>query len=308
MPPTPYAAITLGSNSFNMLIAQTKNKTPQIIAKYKQKVRLAEGIDEQNNLTEDAIIRGLHCLEMFSLMLAKHQISIKNIRIIATATLRSINNAQDFTQKALPILGLPIDIISGEKEAELIYQGMVANTQHTGRSLVIDIGGASTEFIVGENNQILCKSSHPFGCVTINRHIFNVMPYSQAYFSKTVNDIANILSSQHLLIKQLGWENALGASGSVQSVIEILAYRQQPQIITLAVLESLKQELLIETEPSLPNIIGLNPERAPTFAASIAILLALFGIFNITTLHLSGGALREGVLLELMQQIEKVKS
>ncbi|MGS0727833.1 Ppx/GppA phosphatase family protein, partial [Shewanella sp. 0m-11] len=174
-----YAAITLGSNSFNMLVARTVGQQPQIIAKYKRKVRLAEGIQADGSLSEEVLLRGLDCLTMFADMLKKEGVSARNIAVIATATLRNISNSDDFCRRALPILGHPIEIISGMREAELIYQGMVATTEGEGRRLVIDIGGASTEFIIGDGNKVLLKTSLAIGCVTFNETFFSHYPFQQ---------------------------------------------------------------------------------------------------------------------------------
>ena len=170
-----YAAITLGSNSFNMMVASTIAGKPHVIAKYKRKVRLAEGIGANGVLNEEVMQRGLACLAMFAQMLQQHHIAADNVAVLATATLRAISNVDEFHQRSLPILGHPIEVISGLREAELIYQGMVATTAGQGKRLVIDIGGASTEFIVGDGQNVLFKTSLPVGCVTYNKQFFSSM-------------------------------------------------------------------------------------------------------------------------------------
>ncbi|QDF68346.1 exopolyphosphatase [Shewanella sp. SNU WT4] len=297
-----YAAITLGSNSFNMLVARTRGHQPQVIAKYKRKVRLAEGVVD-GRLNDEVMQRGLDCLAMFGDMLQYHQVPHGNVAVVATATLRTINNADDFSAKAEPLLGHPIEVISGMREAELIYQGMVANTKGYGRRLVLDIGGASTEFIVGEGQEVLFKGSVGFGCVTFTRRFFADSPYQLQDFDDAAVAVEEILGSDKARLKELGWHGVVGASGSVQSVIELLAHREVPQLITREVLVSLQQEILAASDSHLSNIRGLNPERAPTFAAGVAILLALFNILGLEKLHLSGGALREGVLQLLADRL-----
>jgi exopolyphosphatase/guanosine-5'-triphosphate,3'-diphosphate pyrophosphatase len=297
-----YAAITLGSNSFNMLVAETLAGQPKIIAKYKRKVRLAEGIQTDGSLSEELILRGLNCLAMFSDMLDKEGVSANHIAVIATATLRNIANSDDFCQRALPILGHPIEIISGMREAELIYQGMVATTEGEGRRLVIDIGGASTEFIVGDGDNVLLKSSLAIGCVTFNDKFFNSFPFQQLDFDEAKAEVKTVLGHYLKELKLLGWHCVVGASGSVQSVVELLNHRKQSATITLDVLLTLQNEVLTQAEPSMLAIPGLHVERAPTFAAGVSILLALFELLEINRLNLSGGALREGVLQMLSQQ------
>lgn len=297
-----YAAITLGSNSFNMLVAETVGQQPKIIAKYKRKVRLAEGIQADGSLSEEVLLRGLDCLTMFADMLNKEGVSADNVAVIATATLRKISNSDDFCRRALPILGHPIEIISGMREAELIYQGMVATTDGQGRRLVIDIGGASTEFIIGDGSKVLLKTSLAMGCVTFNESFFSNAPLQQLDFDDAKNKVKKVLGEQLITLKSLGWHCVVGASGSVQSVVELLNHRGLPTAITQDVLLALKQEILSQNDLSMLDIRGLNHERAPTFAAGVAILLALFELLEIEKLQLSGGALREGVLQMLAEQ------
>ncbi|WP_372872212.1 exopolyphosphatase [Shewanella sp.] len=298
-----YAAITLGSNSFNMLVATTVAGKPRVEAKYKRKVRLAEGIGCDGMLSEGVMQRGLDCLAMFAEMLAKHHIAIENVAVVATATLRAIANAEEFKSRALPILGVPIDVICGMREAELIYCGMVATTAGEGRRLVIDIGGASTEFIVGDGDKLLFKTSLPMGCVTFKKQFFADLPLQELDFDDAEAEVHRILGPAEAELKRLGWHTVVGASGTVQSVVELLAHRGESQLITLEVLERLKQEILLHEDASLDGINGLCPERAPTFAAGIAVLLSLFRLLGLESLSLSGGALREGVLLELSRRL-----
>ncbi|NRB23093.1 exopolyphosphatase [Shewanella sp.] len=298
-----YAAITLGSNSFNMLVAETVAGQPKIIAKYKRKVRLAEGIQDNGSLSEAVLLRGLDCLSMFADMLEKEGVNSENIAVIATATLRNIANSDEFCHRALPILGHPIEIITGMREAELIYQGMVATTCGEGRRLVIDIGGASTEFIIGDGDKVLLKNSLAMGCVTFNEHFFNSFPLQELDFENARSQVKNTLGTHLNELKTLGWHCVVGASGSVQSVVELLSHRNESTSITPDVLNRLKQEVLAQSDLSMVEITGLNHERAPTFAAGISILLALFELLNIEKLNLSGGALREGVLQTLANRL-----
>ncbi|QIR13446.1 exopolyphosphatase [Shewanella aestuarii] len=292
----PYAAITLGSNSFNMMVASTIAGKPHVIAKYKRKVRLAEGIGADGLLNEEVMQRGLACLSMFAQMLKQHQITADNVAVIATAALRTISNVDEFHQRSLPILGHPIEVISGLREAELIYQGMVATTAGQGKRLVIDIGGASTEFIIGEGKKVLFKTSLPFGGVLFNQQFFNRAPYQMLDFEQAKQAVELILTESISELIAHGWDCVVGASGVVQSVVSVLQHRKQSEVITLAVLQSLKAEVLSQADQSLSGIKGLSAEKAPTFASGVAILLALFELLSINSLNLAGGALREGVL------------
>ncbi|MBB1437755.1 exopolyphosphatase [Shewanella sp. SG41-4] len=299
----PYAAITLGSNSFNMLVANSVGNKPIVIAKYKRKVRLAEGIGDDGILSEHVMQRGLECLAMFADMLAQHHIDSANVAVFATATLRVIRNADEFHQRAMPILQHQIEVISGLREAELIYQGMVATTKGEGRRLVIDIGGASTEFIIGDGNDVLFKTSLPMGCVLFNQRFFNHYPLQSLDFDQAIDYVDIMLAEYREQLLTLDWQSVLGASGAVQSVVSVLQHRQCSEIITLEILNGFRDDILSQSDASLSGIAGLTAEQAPTFAAGVAILIALFESLSIDRLHLAGGALREGVLQLLADRI-----
>ncbi|WP_298773718.1 exopolyphosphatase [uncultured Shewanella sp.] len=307
MAKSSYAAITLGSNSFNMLVAQTFKGKPAIIAKFKRKVRLAEGMDAQDKLSDEAMVRGIDCLAMFAQEIEKAGVAPEHVAVIATATLRRISNVEAFRTQALSVLPYPIDIISGEEEAELIYQGMVATTAQVKRDderrLVIDIGGASTEFIIGESHHVLHKTSLPIGCVTFNQQFFAQKRVNEADFAAVKQHVGSVLNPACQSLLALGWQSTLGASGSVQAVMEVLEKRAQPQVITLSVLKQLQQEIIELEDSNVMAIFGLKEERAPTFISGVAILLALFELLNIEQLTLSGGALREGVLERLASKV-----
>lgn len=165
-----YAVIDLGSNSFHMLITRLVADSVQVVDKVKRKVRLASGLDANNHLNHAAFARGLECLSFFAERL--QDIPHANIRIVATATLRIATNADDFLKQAQLILGKNINVLSGEQEAEQIYLGVAHTCCSPLDRLVLDIGGASTEIIVG--NGFTCKkvTSLNMGCVTLNNLFF----------------------------------------------------------------------------------------------------------------------------------------
>jgi len=159
-----YAAIDLGSNSFHMLVVREVAGTIQTLSRIKRKVRLAAGLNADNQLTPEAMQRGWQCLRLF----AEHlqDIPPQHIRVVATATLRIATNADAFLPTAREILGCPVQVISGEEEAKLIYQGVAHTTGGSDERLVVDIGGGSTELVVGRGAQALELFSLEMGCVT----------------------------------------------------------------------------------------------------------------------------------------------
>ncbi|MEB5774508.1 exopolyphosphatase [Aeromonas caviae] len=298
-----YAAVDLGSNSFHMVIARLTEGRMQIIDRIKERVRLAEGMDEQRRMSQEAMARGLDCLAL----LAERLTNIKpdQIRIAGTYTLRRASNARDFVREAAKVLNHPIEIISGQEEARLIYQG-VAHTQHIeGQVLVVDIGGGSTELIIGEGFEHKALTSRKMGCVSFTQSFFGNGKLGEKAFN------AAVLEAQHQLApiinqyRKLGWQSCLGSSGSIRTVRDVLQGEEWTDgAITLAGLERLKEEMLKHKRVDQLKLAGLTEERQGVFAAAVAILLGLFTSLPIERMEYSDGALREGLLYEFEERLQ----
>ncbi len=293
-----FAAIDLGSNSFHMLIVKEEFGHLQTLAKIKQRVHLAKGLNAHFNLSNEAMERGWHCLRLFAERL--QDIPQDQIRIVATAALRSANNADIFIQKANQILGHSIELISGEKEASLIYQGAAFTTQGAGNRLVIDIGGASTELIIGNKSTPLKLASLPMGCVSWLSRYFTDNSLSPTHFNAAIKAAKNIITPLVAPYKALGWQTCIGASGTVQALQEIMDAKGMGDKITLDILHLLKAQSQACIHIEQLEIDGLTKERAAVFPSGLAILIALFELFDIQQMSLSMGALREGLLVELL--------
>ncbi len=294
-----FAAIDLGSNSFHMLIVKEEFGGLQTLAKIKQKVRLAKGLDAQCHLSNEAMERGWHCLRFFAERL--QDIPQNQIRIVATAALRSAKNADLFIQKANQILGHPIELISGEKEASLIYQGAAFTTESEGNRLVIDIGGASTELIIGHKSTPLKLVSLPMGCVSWLSRFFVNNSLSAAHFNAAIKAAKDLIIPLIAPYKALGWQTCIGASGTVQALQEIMDAKGMGDKITLEFLYLLQAQCQAQKQIEQLEIEGLSQERAAVFPSGLAILIALFEQFDIQEMSLSMGALREGLLVELLK-------
>jgi exopolyphosphatase/guanosine-5'-triphosphate,3'-diphosphate pyrophosphatase len=302
-----YAVVDLGSNSFHLLITRLNStascKTLQTANKVKQKVRLAAGLDANNFLTDDAIDRGLDCLKLFSLHLAT--IPVQNIIIVATAALRIAKNNDVFFKAANKILPRDIKLLSGEQEAKTIYAG-VAHTsaentlQSHKKQLVIDIGGASTEIVVGAGCTAKKLVSLDIGCVSYLGKFFADGLITQENFTCCVTSAETVINTIKDDYIQLGWQSAVGSSGTMQAMIEILTQRQQPPVITLDFLIGIQQQLILCKTIDDIEIPGLRADRKAVLASGLSILIALFTCLEITELRLSSGALREGLLFELV--------
>ncbi len=298
-----YAAVDLGSNSFHMVIARLTEGRMQIIDRIKERVRLAEGMDGQRRMSPEAMARGLDCLALFAERLTN--IKPDQIRIAGTYTLRRASNARDFVCEAAKVLNHPIEIISGQEEARLIYQG-VAHTQHIeGQVLVVDIGGGSTELIIGEGFEHKALTSRKMGCVSFTQSFFGNGKLGEKAFN------AAVLEAQHQLApiinqyRKLGWQSCLGSSGSIRTVRDVLQGEEWTDgAITLAGLERLKEEMLKHKRVDQLKLAGLTEERQGVFAAAVAILLGLFTSLPIERMEYSDGALREGLLYEFEERLQ----
>ena len=295
--------VDLGSNSFHLLITQLvtspTDKSIITVNKVKQKVRLAAGLDNNNLLTDEAIIRGLNCLKNFALYL--NSIPVNNILIVATAALRIAKNNQVFFDAAKNILPKKIKLLSGEQEAKTIYCGVVHTSSITDvKQLVIDIGGASTEIIVGLGCTAKKVVSLNIGCVSFIGKYFSDGQLKQENFTQCIANAATVIDTAKEEFIQLGWQSAVGSSGTMQAMIEILKQRDQAPIITLAFLNEIQQTLISCHTIDNIEIAGLRADRKAVLASGLCILIALFECLNIDTLCLSSGALREGLLFELV--------
>lgn len=295
-----FAVLDLGSNSFHLLITQHINNKIKVTAKIKQKVRLASGLNNNNELSGDAINRGLDCLNLLSQHF--NGIPLRNIRIVATAALRIAVNRDDFLIPANKILPKKITLLSGEQEAKTIYSGVAHTCQDklNEKRLIIDIGGASTELIIGQNFDAKHAISLNLGCVSFKEKFFGDNSLTEKNFTAAISEAIKIISPISINFTKIGWNSALGSSGSMQALAEILHYRQQPIIITSHFLQEIKQALIHFQNIDNINLSGLRNDRKPILASGLSILIALFDVFNINELTLSKGALREGLLYGML--------
>ena len=293
------AAIDLGSNSFHMIVARVEQGEIRPVDRLGEKVQLAAGLEKGSNLSEAAIERGLNCLARFAQYMKGR--TFQAIKIVGTNALRKAGNSEEFVRQAAKVFPYPIEIIAGREEARLIYLG-VAQTQadDNDRRLVVDIGGGSTELIVGERFEPKLLESLHMGCVTYNDRFFfggDLTPerFQSAYYAARL-ELINIEKAY----RDLSWEDAIGSSGSIRTVSGILQAMGKGEIITRKLLEKLKIGLLAFNRTDCIGFPGLKSERQTIFPAGLAILMACFDAFDIESMQYSDGALREGVLYDMM--------
>ncbi|AMO51182.1 Guanosine pentaphosphatase, also has exopolyphosphatase activity [Enterobacter sp. FY-07] len=293
-----YAAIDLGSNSFHMLVVREVAGSIQTLSRIKRKVRLAAGLSSENHLSQEAMERGWQCLRLFSERL--QDIPQEQIRVVATATLRLAVNARTFLDKAQEILGCPVQVISGEEEARLIYQGVAHTTGGADQRLVVDIGGASTELVTGTGAQTTSLFSLSMGCVTWLERFFTDRNLGQENFQAAELAAREVLRPVAGELRRHGWKVCVGASGTVQALQEIMMAQGMDERITLAKLQQLKQRAIQCGRLEELEIEGLTLERALVFPSGLAILIAIFTEMNIESMTLAGGALREGLVYGML--------
>lgn len=297
-----YAAVDLGSNSFHMVIVHVVNGSVQIIGKIKQKVRLAAGLDDAMALDEVSMERGWQCLQVFSERL--QDIPPSNIKIVATATLRLATNAHVFIRKAEEILNHKLDVISGEEEARQIYLGVAYTSANQGNSLVVDIGGASTEIIVGNDMQPIHLKSLDMGCVTFMERYFQGGNITQANFLEAKAAAHALIANVADAFLCFDWENCLGASGTPQAITEILVAQGISDAIRLDYLYHLEKQCIECENIKTLDIDGLEDNRKAIFPSGLAILISLFEALQIKHMNISGGALREGLIYGMLDNIK----
>ena len=298
-----YAAIDLGSNSFHMLVVRHIDGSVQTMAKIKRKVRLAAGLDENNALSLEAMQRGWDCLSLFAERL--QDIPTENIRIVGTATLRTATNVDIFLEKANQILGHDIEVISGEEEAATIYKGVAHTSGGSGRRLVVDIGGASTELIIGQGFEAKALTSLKMGCVTwLERH-FKDRQLTVTNFNNAILAAKETLQPILEQYTNIGWDVCVGASGTVQALQEIMLAQGMDEVITHAKLKRLQKQAMRADHLEELEIEGLTLERALVFPSGLSILIAIFELLEIDSMTLAGGALREGLVYEMVDELKQ---
>ncbi|MDH0834951.1 exopolyphosphatase [Acinetobacter johnsonii] len=299
------AAIDMGSNSFHLAIARVDHGEVKKVASMSEKVQLAAGLDENKNLTEAAQQRGLACLSRFVGRLGSVQPN--RLRIVATNALRQAKNGHEFIQKAAEILPKHIEIIAGREEARLIYLGVSHTMVNSGRRLVIDIGGGSTELIIGEEFEPIHTESLQMGCVAFTKAFFVDGEINQKSFDKAVVAARKELSGIANTYKEAGWDTVVGSSGTIKACRQItvnMGWSNEKEELTRDGLDKLKEKLLKYKHVSEMEFDGLKEDRRAVLPAGIAILYAIFDVLELDKLVYSDGALREGVMYDLLGRFQ----
>lgn len=298
------AAVDLGSNSFHMVVARLVQDELAIVDRLRDRVALAAGLDAKKRLDPEVQERAIATLRRFGERL--REMSPGQVRAVGTSALRVARNAREFMDRAEEALGHRIEIVSGSEEARLIYLGVAHDlSDDAGRRLVVDIGGGSTECILGERFEPLRTDSLHMGCVNWSRRFFEDGRVSRDKMRAARLAAGLEVQTLERAYRRLGWDECVGASGTILAVDEILRLNGWSEGgITEKGLRKLRKRLVeLEHYDTFPTIQGVAPERAPVIAGGVAILTALFEGLAIERMGTSQGALREGVLYDLLGRI-----
>lgn len=304
--PDTFAAVDLGSNSFHLLVASCDHGELRTIDRIKEMVRLGGGLDAEGNLDPDVQERAFGCLARFGQRL--RGIPAENVRAVGTQTLRRMKNANAFLMIAETALGSSIDIIAGREEARLIYLGVSQGVPaREGNRLVIDIGGGSTELVIGSGTRPIEMESLQYGCVSLTRRFFGDGKINQDNWNRALNSVMGDLQELRLRYLATGWETAIGSSGTIKAVEEIcrrMGWREKD--IGVDALYMLRDKLLEFGTIKKVRLSGLTERRHPVIVGGLVMLLACFKALEIRTMTVSPYALREGVLHDLLGRTEEM--
>jgi exopolyphosphatase/guanosine-5'-triphosphate,3'-diphosphate pyrophosphatase len=292
------AAVDMGSNSFRLQVARVEGEQLYMLDGLREPVRLAAGLTADNYLDEAAQQRALEALGRFGERL--RDLPPGAVRAVGTNSLRVAANAAEFIAKAEKVLGFPIEVIAGHEEARLIYVGVAHGMPQTDDNLlVMDIGGGSTEFIIGHGMTPLKLESLYMGCVSFSSRYFPDGKISRRSMEKA--EIAARSELQTIVVDYRGqWQKALGSSGTAKAIAEILELNGYSKNgITRDGLEKLRVELLRAGDIRKLNLQGLREDRLPSLPGGFAIMYAAFCELGITDMQVALSALREGVLYDL---------
>lgn len=317
IPENYIAALDIGSNSFHFVYGRLIDNHLQILHTEKYQVRLADGLDKNKILSEQAIARGISTLKKLSETVKN--LNRDNFRVVATYTLRHAKNSQTFLDAANKVFPFDIDIISGHEEARLIYQGVINKVQSEENIFVIDIGGGSTECAIGKHKKTKVLASLSMGCVSFTQQFFANKSISQDNFNRAIRAAREESYSIAKSFKRTSWKTVIGTSGTIKALSQLINFtykspkknkqsNQVTQSITVPQLYKLQQSLMTFDFFDNIELAGLKENRRDVICAGLAILIGLMEALSIKELNYCQYALREGVLFEQIEELSLASS
>jgi len=298
------AAVDLGSNSFHMVVARLSNDQLVVVDRLREMVRLGGGLDESGRLSKEVSDNAIECLARFGQRLA--EVPPENVRAVGTNALRRVRGRREFFQQAEKALGHSIQVISGIEEARLVYLGAARSLPpDSQRRLVMDIGGGSTELIVGEGLEPIALESLHMGCVSMTQRFFPGGEITEQAFRQAELAASLELRPIKNTFRHMGWGNVVGASGTIRAVGKLVQELRGESEITPAGLEALRSMMIEDGEINREHLPGLSQERGPVLVGGLAVLNQLFRTFGIQKMQVAEGALREGLLHDLLGRLSR---
>ena len=303
---TLLAAVDLGSNSFRLEIGRFDHGRIHRTEYLKETVRQGNGLDADRKLTLDAMQRGWDCLARFGERLAGFEKT--QVRAVATQTLREASNRDEFLNSANKILGFPIDVISGREEARLIYQGVAhVLPQSDERRLVVDIGGRSTEMILGQDFEARTMESYRVGSVAWSMKYFPDGQFSPRAFERAEIAAKAVLDEAVNTYRAGTWDVVYGASGTIGAVSDVLtAAGWPPDLVTREGLNWLLDRLIKAQSADRLRLDGMKDDRRAVIGGGVSVLRAVFDLLGIEQMEAAQGALRHGVLYDLLDREQEL--
>ncbi|MES1923905.1 Ppx/GppA phosphatase family protein [Salinisphaera sp. T31B1] len=301
--PQTVAAVDLGSNSFHMIVVRNDDGKMHVVDRLKESVRLAAGLTADRRLDGAACERALACLERFGQRL--RGLPHDHVRAVGTNTLRRAQGSDDFIARASQALGHPVEVIYGAEEARLIYGGVIQDLgDEWPRRLVVDIGGGSTELIVGEHARPQLVESVSLGAVMHMQRYFGDGRISRKAWQAAVMDARLTLEPIVRAYRSAGWDLAVGASGSVKSILRATGATQGDETITPAALRELGRAVVKAGRVDKLSLPGVSDDRRAIFPGGLAVLTGIFESLGIESMRVSDKALREGVVFDLLGRLQ----
>jgi len=294
------AAIDLGSNSFHILVAEFIDGQMQPVHCWGEKIQLAEGLDRSSYLSEAAKTRARDCLGRFAEAIVG--VAPDRVRVVGTDALRRAADQEAFVAEVESLLGVSVQVISGEQEAHTIYQGVVGGKRARQQAipesmLIVDIGGGSTELVLGKGVDVVACASLPLGCVSYSQQFFPQQISDKSSFEQSLQAIRDELVPIRETYVSTNWQQAVGTAGTALAIEEILqALGWGVSGIDRHNLERLADVLCQGESIAALQLPGLSEERFDIITAGVAIMLAVFQVFDIGVLETSVDSLREGLI------------
>lgn len=310
MPVQPHliAAVDMGSSSFRMIVARVEYPLGQpqihIIDSLREPLRLGAGLNEDKTLSKEAQQRALEALGRFAERLRSFHPD--QVRAVATNAVRVARNGAEFIEKAQDVLGFEIDVISGIEEARLVYTGVAHQLPlGQGRRLVVDIGGGSTEFVLGQDYEPLAMESLYIGCVTMAQKYFGDGSITSKAMKSAIMEARREIVVLRRQLTEIGWTHVVGSSGTSRTLSEIcVANGYCEHGLTADAVERLKSELLAAGHIDRVKLEAVRSDRKANLAGGLAVMAAVFEELELEELEVSEGALRQGILYDLIGRTE----